>query len=127
MTTRQVQYLVTIAEFENLSRAASALGISQPALSKSLAEWESEYGFALFLRYRRRLMPAALERYVIDCAQKILAEQNRMMLTARAVAGEARNNIRICTAPNRGAIIYSKIFVTIQNPQKSAAPNCPLP
>ena len=60
MNTRQLRYLVTIAEFGNLSRAAHALGISQPALSKALSEWETLYGFSCFLRYRRQLTPTAV-------------------------------------------------------------------
>lgn len=110
MNTRQLHYLVTIAQLGNLSLAAQALGISQPALSKSLSEWESTYGFSFFLRYRRRLTPTAVGRYFVDSAQKILDEQNRMMLTMRTVIGGDRQNIRLCTAPNRAAIIYSHIY-----------------
>lgn len=110
MNTRQLRYLVTIAEIGNLSHAARALGISQPALSRSLAEWEAMYGFSLFLRYRRQLFPTAVGRYVVDCAQRILDEQNRMLLTMRSVTGRERQGIRLCTAPNRAAIIYSHIY-----------------
>lgn len=110
MNTRQLRYLVTIAQFGNLSHAAQALGISQPALSRALGEWESGYGFSFFLRYRRQLTPTAVGRYFIDGARKILDEQNRTMLTMRTVTGSDRQNIRLCTAPNRGAIIYSQIY-----------------
>ena len=110
MNTKQLRYLVTIAQFGSLSRAAQALGVSQPALSKVLAEWESTYGFTLFLRYRKKLSPTAAGRYMIDAAQRILDEQNRMLLTMRTVMGDERQNIRLCTAPNRAAIIYSQIY-----------------
>jgi len=110
MNTKQLRYLVTIAQFGSLSRAAQALDVSQPALSKALAEWENTYGFLFFLRYRRKLSPTAAGRYMIDAAQKILDEQNRMLLTMRAVMGGERQNIRLCTAPNRAAIIYSHIY-----------------
>lgn len=110
MNTKQLRYLVTIAQFGSLSRASQALGVSQPALSKALAEWENTYGFLFFLRYRRKLSPTAAGRYMIEAAQKILDEQNRMLLTMRAVMGDERQNIRLCTAPNRAAIIYSQIY-----------------
>lgn len=110
MNTKQLCYLVTIAQFGSLSRAAQALGVSQPALSKALAERENAYGFLFFLRYRHKLSPTAAGRYMIDAAQKILDEQNRMLLTMRAVTGGDRQNIRLCTAPNRAAIIYSHIY-----------------
>lgn len=110
MNTRQLRYLVTIADSGSLSRAAQALGVSQPALSKSLAEWEALYGFSFFLRYRRQLVPTAVGRYVVDCAQRILDEQNRMLLTMRSVTGRDKQGIRLCTAPNRAAMIYSQVY-----------------
>jgi len=72
MNTKQYYYLSTIAEYGNLSYAADALGLSPSALSKFLGECERTFGFALFLRYGRRLYPTAVGRYVVECAQKIL-------------------------------------------------------
>ena len=77
MNTRQYYYLSTIANYGNLSHAAQALHVSPSALSKFLAECERTFGFALFLRYNRRLYPTAVGRYVVECALKILDEQNR--------------------------------------------------
>ena len=52
-------------------------------------------GSPLFLRYRRRQIPTALGRKVLEYAEKIVDEQNRMMLTMRSVTGrEKQNNIQ---------------------------------
>ena len=110
MNTRQLHYLLTIAERKSLSQAALVLGVSQPALSKVLAEWDSFCGSPLFLRYRKHQIPTALGREVLEYAEKIVNEQNHMMLTMRSVTGSDLQNIRVCTAPNRGAIIYSRIY-----------------
>lgn len=110
MTTRQLYYLVTIADLGSLSGASRVLGVSQPALSKFLSEYESSLGFLLFLRYHRQLTPTAVGRYVIESAQKILDEQTRMLQSMRAVTGSDHTLIRLATAPNRGAIIYSQVY-----------------
>lgn len=110
MTTRQLYYLVTISDLGSLSSAAQVLGISQPALSKFLTEYESSLGFLIFLRYHRHLTPTSVGRYVIECAQKILDEQTRMLQMIRAVTDSNHARIRLATAPNRGAIIYSRIY-----------------
>ena len=110
MTTRQLYYLVTISDLGSLSSAAQVLGISQPALSKFLTEYEASLGFLIFLRYHRQLTPTSVGRYVIDCAQKILDEQTRMLQMLRAVTDSNHARIRLATAPNRGAIIYSRIY-----------------
>ena len=60
MNTRQLTYVVSIAETGNLSAAAKELGVSQPALSKYLAELEDELGTELFLRYKKQLYPINL-------------------------------------------------------------------
>lgn len=110
MTTRQLYYLVTISDQGSLSQAARVLGISQPALSKFLSDYEDSLGFLLFLRHHRQLTPTAVGRYVIESAQKILDEQTRLLQTLRAVTDTNRTRIRLATAPNRGAIIYSRIY-----------------
>lgn len=110
MNTRQFYYLVTIAELGNLSHAARALQLSQPALSHFLMNLEQQLGVSLFLRHRRQLTPTAIGQYVVDHAQKILDEQNRMLLTMRAVTGRDRSSIRLATAPNRAAMVYSMIY-----------------
>lgn len=110
MTTRQLYYLVTIADCASLSKAAQVLGVSQPALSKFLTEYEDSLGFLLFLRYHRQLTPTAVGRYVIQCAQRILDEQTRMFQTLQAVTDSNHTRIRLATAPNRGAMIYSRIY-----------------
>ena len=69
MNTRQLHYLLTIAERGSLSQAALALGISQPALSKVLTEWDSLCASPLFLRYHRRQIPTALGRKVLEYAE----------------------------------------------------------
>ena len=110
MNTRQLRYLVTVARIGNLSHAAGHLGISQPALSKLIRTWEETYGFPLFLRFGHKLAPTAIGRLYLDYAQRILDEQNRMILTMRSMGGEQGQSIRLCTAPNRASIIYSEIF-----------------
>lgn len=80
------------------------------ALSKFLAECGQIFGTTLFQRRNRRLEPTEEGRYVVECAQKILDQQNRMLLTMKNVTGSNRKRIRLATAPNRGAMIYSKIY-----------------
>ena len=110
MNTRQLRYLLAVSRFGSVSNAAAHLGISQPALSKLIGKWEETCGFPIFLRFGRKLTPTAIGRLFLDYAQRILDEQNRMILTMRSMGGERGQSIRLCTAPNRAAIIYSEIF-----------------
>lgn len=48
MDLLQLQYFRTIAQYENLTKAAQALFVSQPNLSTSLSRLEDDLGVKLF-------------------------------------------------------------------------------
>ena len=72
MDTRHLQYIVTIAQKQNMTKAAEELFVSQSSLSQYLGKLEQELGVPLFERTRNKLLltPAG-ERYV-EAARKIL-------------------------------------------------------
>lgn len=56
MDVRQIRYFCAIVEHGSISRAARAMFITQPALSKSLQNLEEELGVALFDRRKKTLV-----------------------------------------------------------------------
>lgn len=52
-TLRQIHYFLSVAETGNMTTAAANLFIAQPALSRQLAQLESELGFPLLERHPR--------------------------------------------------------------------------
>lgn len=59
MDLRQLQVFQAVMEFRSVSRAARALGVSQPAVSALIKRLERQIGIALFRRDTRRLEPTA--------------------------------------------------------------------
>ena len=55
MELRVLRYFLTLARENNISRAAEALFITQPTLSRQLAELEEELGVKLFERGKRKI------------------------------------------------------------------------
>ena len=55
MEIRVLKYFLTVVREESISRAAEALHITQPTLSRQLALLEDETGVKLFLRGARRI------------------------------------------------------------------------
>jgi DNA-binding transcriptional LysR family regulator len=78
---------VTVAEEENLGRAARRLRVSQPPLTRQIRALEDELGVPLFLRTSRgmRLLPAG--QAFLQRARVVLAELERAVDAARAHGG----------------------------------------
>lgn len=52
MELRQLQYFLAVVQEENISRAADAIHVTQPTLSRQMAQLEEELGTPLFVRGR---------------------------------------------------------------------------
>jgi LysR family cys regulon transcriptional activator len=84
MTLQQLRYLCAIAqEGFSISRAASALGTSQPAISKQIRLLETELGADLLIRRGNRIVGlAAAGEAVINAARRTVWEaQNLQRIT----------------------------------------------
>jgi DNA-binding transcriptional LysR family regulator len=89
LLNREVDYFLAICETRNLARAAEALGISQPALTRSLQRLEAHVGAQLFVRAPRgvELTPiGATMRSRVDRARVTLDDATREV--AQLAAGK---------------------------------------
>lgn len=77
---RQLEALAAIVDSGGLTEGASALGRSQPSLSRTVAQLENRIGSPLFHPNRRPLQPTELGA--------MLAEEGRRIRTATGAAGE---------------------------------------
>lgn len=71
---KHLRLVHSICETRNLTRAAETLFISQPALSKQLAELEDRLGFTLFHRTRKAMLPTEAGMAFNNHAQRILGD-----------------------------------------------------
>lgn len=67
-------HVLAIARTRNFSRAAEELGITQPALSRSLAGLEARLGFKVFERGRGGVSVTALGALVLEDAEALLRQ-----------------------------------------------------
>lgn len=74
----QLRLLNEIAEYGQLQLAAAAVGMTQPAASRMLAETERQLGATLFLRQPRGMEPTEAGHAVLRRARAILREMTSM-------------------------------------------------
>lgn len=83
MSLQQLQYFVTVAEEEHVTRAAERLRISQPPLSRQIQALEDELGQPLFERRGRGIALTDFGRYFASRATAILAHVDRVLADSK--------------------------------------------
>lgn len=83
LTLRQLAYFQALAEHGSFGRAADACRVSQPALSMQIRELEGNLGAAVVERQARKIVLTPFGRRILDHANRVLTEIQRLEETAR--------------------------------------------
>lgn len=105
MLVSQLEGFVEIVRQRNLSRAADALHVTQPALTARLKALEAELGSSLFERSHKGMRLTTTGRAFLPYAERaIVAMEEGRMRVAEHVSGSA-GQLAIGTAPAVGAYV----------------------
>lgn len=100
---RHLQLVVALDQFRHLGRTAEFLSVSQPAVSRMLAEVENMLGLTLFDRSTRGTEPTSSGVSVIRFARSVLAEYERtrdeIAAEASGAAGRSRVGAMVVATP----------------------------
>ncbi len=100
MTLTELRYIVALARTRHFGRAAEACFVSQPTLSVAVRKLESELGLELFERRRQEAVPTPAGARIVEQAQRVLEEAERI----RLLADEGRDPLE---GPLRLGAIYT--------------------
>jgi DNA-binding transcriptional LysR family regulator len=95
MDLRQLEYVSAIAETGSFTRGAERCGVAQSALSRQVAQLESELGARLFHRNNRAVGLTAAGRVFVPAARRVLTEAARARAEVDDLVGVRRGHIRI--------------------------------
>src|SRR5215471_17152727 len=92
MELEQLRQFMKVAEFGNFTRAAEAVGLSQPALSRSIGRLEEELGQPVFERQTRQVTLTDAGKSLHARAQQIvsLAEDAKSEISDDGQTGRIR-------------------------------------
>lgn len=82
MTLTQLEYFQAVCQYNNLTKTAEMLHVTQPTLTNAIQYLEREYGVTLFTRTKRRLR-------LTDEGVCLLAQANRLLEKAEALKSAA--------------------------------------
>lgn len=96
---QQLRQVVALAEHGTFVRAAAALHISQPALSRSIQNLERRFGSSLFLRSAAGVVPTDLGRLYIERARDLLRMADELEGEAIGHAAQRTGRVSIGGGP----------------------------
>lgn len=110
MDFKELEYVITIAQERNISKAAERLFISQSVLSRFLLKLEDELGVSLFERKNRQYIPTYAGELYLDMAKEILNRKEKFEQEISRVKKSQAGAIRVGITPGRGRTILPKVL-----------------
>ncbi len=93
----------------SVSAAARVLGRTQPTVSAMLANLETELGFQLFERKRRRLVPKPEAFFFMEESEEILSRVRRSAMTMKEIGDLDRGSLKVAAMPGGSHFLLPKI------------------
>ncbi len=110
ITFRQIDAFRTVVSTGTVTETAQVLGISQPAVSRLISDFESEVGFKLFTRSGRNLKPTLEARLLVDEVRRALSGLERIKDAADAIRRFQHAQLRLITSPAFGSMLAPRLI-----------------
>lgn len=104
--TKHMESVIAVSEELNFTRAAEKTNMSQPMITRNVAEVEAKLGFLLFERDHKRVVMNDACRAYVEKARIALLYGERAFEAARAVKQNAENTLYVGRSP------YTDPFLT---------------
>ncbi len=95
-----LRLLVAVCEQQNMARVAEQSHIAPSAISKRIAQLESNLGVSLLTRTRRGVQPTAAGLALVEHARTMLFAAERIENDVTAFAGGIKGTVRILATPS---------------------------
>jgi DNA-binding transcriptional LysR family regulator len=114
MNPRQIEVFKAVMEAGTVTQAAVRLFISQPAASKSLAQFERASGMELFVRERGRLVPTAEARLLYDEVERVFQGTEQIRQAAQEIRSLQRGALAVGVMPGLSVGFVQEIIARLQ-------------
>jgi DNA-binding transcriptional LysR family regulator len=99
ITQRRLQHLLALVEHAHFGRAAQALNISQPALTKSIQALEAELGATLLDRKRGAIALTVFGELVLQRGRSLLSAEADLRREVALLAGHEIGSLKVAISP----------------------------
>lgn len=110
MDTKQIEYILKIAEENNITKAAEKLFITQPALNQQLLRLEKELGTQLFHRSRTDWRPTEAGNIYLENAKKMLQTKKETYRIINDMVFDKKGCLSVGFTPGRGIAMFTAVY-----------------
>ena len=110
MDTRQIEYILQIAEENNITKAAEKLFITQSALNQQLLKLERELGTPLFQRTKNKWCLTDAGRIYVAGARKMMQIKKDTYNKIHDLAKNQQGELSVGFTPGRGIAMFSSVY-----------------
>lgn len=110
MNIQQLRHFIALAEKGNFTRAAQHVNLTQPALSRSIAQLEAELGMKLVDRIGKRCEVTAFGNVVLDHARRVLFETEELYRVVKQQHEGSAGRIRIGLGSTPSALLTAPLL-----------------
>jgi LysR family nitrogen assimilation transcriptional regulator len=114
MNLRALQYFVTAANLNSISKAAGHLHVAQPALSRQIHKLERELGTQLLRRDSSGVQLTQAGARLLDKAQSILRQIEQVEVEARSGGTEPCGPVSVGLMPSVASVIAPPLVTRIR-------------
>ena len=113
LSLRQLYHFAIIADLRSFTRAAERLGITQPALSRSIAAIEDRYGVRLFDRDRSGVWLTTAGQALERDARLLLAEARAIEQNLTLAGAGEGGSVTFGTGPLIGSLVLPRLLADV--------------
>lgn len=110
MDIRHMQYVLELARCKSFTKAAAALHITQPTLSKTIKSLEDELGVELFKRDGKRIELTDAGRAITEQAHNIVEAFHNLTMEIDDLTNLNKGIIRIGIPPMAGSSFFPQVI-----------------
>ena len=110
VTLRQIEAFRAVMITGTVTQAAAMLFVSQPAVSRILADLERTVGFKLFTRANRQLIPTDEARALYDEVERAFIGLQQIDQAATSIRQYRGGHFRLITIPSLASTVMSELI-----------------
>jgi LysR family nitrogen assimilation transcriptional regulator len=114
MNIRSLQYFITAASLNSISKAAAQLHVAQPALSRQIQKLERELGAQLLCRDSTGVRLTEAGARLLDKGEGILRQVEQAKAEVRASGTEPRGPVAVALMPSVASLIAPPLVMRMR-------------